>query len=203
MKQPVEYDGIDWETYEEISEQVSESSRMHVNYYKGTLTIMPLSELHQILANLLDKCVTFTSIYLQVNVVPTGGATRRSKSKLIGVEPDLSYFVSSASIHRIKNYIENEVRLPPDIVVEIDLWNRSDKKFAAYSELGVSEFWRYLDGKLQIFLLQNDGKYAEIERSGQLPILTSQILTDYLNRGEEEELFLILTDFQNWLQSNK
>ena len=203
MKQPVEYDGIDWETYEEISEQVSESSRMHVNYYKGTLTIMPLSELHEILANLLDKFVTFASIYLQVNVVPTGGATRRSKSKLIGVEPDLSYFVSSASIHRIKNYIENEVRLPPDIVVEIDLWNRSDKKFAAYSELGVSEFWRYLDGKLQIFLLQNDGKYAEIERSGQLPILTSQILTDYLNRGEEEELFLILTDFQNWLQSNK
>ena len=90
MKQPVEYDGIDWKTYEEISEQVSESSRMHVNYYKGTLTIMPLSELHEILANLLDKFVTFASIYLQVNVVPTGGAHDRTDVGLVGQQEQMS-----------------------------------------------------------------------------------------------------------------
>lgn len=124
----------------------------------------------------------------------------RSESKLIGVEPDLSYFVSKAGLHRVKNYVENEILLPPDIVVEIDISHRSDDKFFIYSELGIAEFWRYVDKELKIFILQDDGTYSEGARSEQLSVLTSQILTNFLNRGEEEEQFKILNDFQNWLQ---
>ncbi|HEX9960636.1 MAG TPA: hypothetical protein VGB00_06880, partial [Pyrinomonadaceae bacterium] len=67
---------------------------------------------------------------------------------------------------------------------------------------GVSEFWQYDGVKLKIYQLQN-GEYREIEKSGQLPVLTSAVLSGFLKRGQSEEQFTVLTDFQNWLQENK
>lgn len=203
LTHPMEYVGIDWETYEEISEELGESSPLHVTYNKGTLTIMPVTELHELLISLLDKFVTFSGMFLRVNVVPTGGATMRSKMKLIGVEPDLSYFVSKANIHRVKDYVADELEMPPDIVVEIDVHHRSDNKFGIYSELGIAEFWQYDAKTLRMFKLQDNGEYSQIERSEELPILTAAPLLKFLNRAEDEEQFKLLTDFQNWLQTNK
>ena len=53
-----------------------------------------------------------------------------------------------------------------------------------------------------MFTLQG-GRYAEVDKSGQLPILTSVVLTDCLNRTETEEQFIVLSDFQTWLQKSK
>lgn len=202
LKHPMTLFGVGWETYEEISEELGESSPFHVTFDNGTLTIMPVTELHELLISLLDKFITFAGMHLRVNVIPTGSATMRSRLKLIGVEPDLSYFVSKAGIHRLKDYVADELEMAPDIVVEIDVHHSSDDKFDIYSALGISEFWRY-DGKvLQIFNLNNHQVYEQIIQSGQLPILTSEILTSFLNRGrKEEEQFKLLTDFQDWLQS--
>lgn len=202
IKHPMAYPGIDWQTYEDISEELGESSSLHVTYHKGTLTFMPVTELHEMLVSLLHSFVTFTGMYLRTNIVSTGTATLRSRLRLIGVEPDLSYFVKSADGHMIKSHVDNEIRFPPDIVAEIDVFHTSDDKFDIYSELGIPEFWRYLDGEFQIFLLR-DGKYAEAEKSEQLPVLTSKILGEFLNRGQQEQQFKVLTDFQSWLQDRK
>jgi len=202
LKHPMEFVGVDWETYVEISEEIGESSPLHVTFNKGTLTFMPTTELHEILISLLHNFITFTGMRLQVNIVPTGKATMRSERKGYGVEPDLSFFISKASIHRIKNYVPNELEMPPDIVVEIDVHHRSDDKFEIYAEFGVSEFWQYDGEKLKIYKLQT-GEYREIEKSEQLPVLTGEVLTEFLKRGQTDEQFKVLTDFQNWLQENK
>lgn len=140
LKYPMSLIGIAWDAYEEISRELGESSPFHITFDKGTLTIMPITELHELLISLLNNFVTFAGMQLRINVVPTGGATLRSKEKLIGVEPDLSYFVSKADIHQIKDYVADELEIAPDIVVEIDIHHRSDDKFDIYSSLGVSEF---------------------------------------------------------------
>lgn len=203
LKHPMMFVGLDWETYLEISEEIGESTGLHLTFNKGNLTIMPVTELHELLTALLHNFITFTGMQLQINIVPTGKATMRSERKSYGVEPDLSFFISKADIHQIKNYVPNELEMPPDIVVEIDIHHPSDDKFEIYAEFGVSEFWQYNGEKLKIYKLQGDGEYREIEKSEELPILTSARLSEFLKRGQAEEQFKILADFQNWLQENK
>ena len=203
LKYPMEFVGIDWQTYEDISAELGASSPIQLTYNKGVLTIMPITELHEFLTGFLHDLIRFAGLSLRINVIDTGKATIRSKRRNYGVEPDLSYFVSKADIHQMKNYVPNEIELAPDIVGEIDIYHPSDDKFEIYSEFGVSEFWQYNGEKLKIYKLQADGNYAEIERSEELPVLTSEILTEFLKRGQTEQQFTVLSDFQNWLQENK
>lgn len=205
ISQPMQYAGIDWPTYEAISEELGESGSVRLAYKKGILTAMPITELHESIIRLLERLIGIVSLVCQTDILPTGSATIRSERRQIGVEPDLSYFVKNADIHRVKDYVQNEIELPPDIVVEIDINHRSDDKFGIYAELGVPEFWLY-DGKmLVIYLLRENGRYEAVDHGKQLPILTAQILTDFLNRGQSETKgqFELLRDFQQWLLSNK
>lgn len=203
LKHPMQYVGIDWQTYEEISEEVGESSPLHLTYNNGVLTIMPVTELHELLTGLLQDFIRLTGLALRMNIIATGKATMRSKRRNFAVEPDLSFFISKADIHQIKDYVPNELELAPDIIGEIDVYHPSDDKFEIYAEFGVSEFWQYNDEKLKIFRLQENGEYKEIEQSEELPILTGIVLTEFLRRGQTEQQFTVLSDFQQWLQENK
>jgi Uma2 family endonuclease len=203
LKTPMTLVGIEWETYEEISEELGESTSLHLTFNKGVLTFMPVTEMHELLTHLLHNFITFAAMSLRANAIPTGKATMRSKRRNYGVEPDLSYFVSKASVHRLKNYVANELEMPPDIVCEIDVFHPSDDKFEIYSEFGISEFWQHDGERLIIYKLQTSREYAEIERSEELPILTGAVLTEFLKRGQTEEQFTVLSDFQDWLQNNK
>ena len=199
----MEFVGIDWQTYEDISAELGASTSLHLTYNKGVLTIMPVTELHELLTSLLHNFITFAGMNLRINAIATGKATLRSKRRNYGVEPDLSFFVSKADIHQIKNYVPKEIELAPDIVGEIDVHHPSDDKFEIYAEFGVSEFWQYNGERLKIYKLQINGEYKEIERSAELPILTGAVLTEFLKRGQTEQQFTVLSDFQNWLQENK
>lgn len=203
LKHPMQLVGIDWETYKKISEELGESTSFHLTYSKGSLTVMPLTELHEFLISFLERLIGFVSLTTRTNIFPTGNATMRSQRRSYGVEPDLSYFVSKSDIHRLKDYVPNEIELAPDIVVEIDLFHSSEDKFKIYGEFGVSEFWQYKNETMRFFKLSAENKYKEIERSEEIPILTSAILTEFLRRGQREEQFKILSDFQDWLEKNK
>jgi len=202
-KYPMQYVGIDWDTYEDISEEIGESSPVHLTYNNGVLTIMPVTELHELLTSLLHDFIRLAGLALRINVISTGKATMRSERRKYGVEPDLSYFVSKADIHQPKDYVPNELELAPDIIGEIDVYHPSDDKFEIYSEFGVSEFWQYNGERLKIFRLQASGEYKEIERSEEIPVLTGAVLSEFLKRGQNEKQFAVLSDFQNWLESNK
>ena len=199
LRHPMQVVGIDWETYRRISEELGESSSLHLFYDRGSLTIMPVTEIHELLTSLLHNFITFAGMSLRLNVIPTGKATLRSEQLKYGIEPDLSFFVSKSDIHQTKNYVPTEIELAPDIVCEIDVYHPSDDKFETYSAFGISEFWQYGREKLKIFKLDKNGKYQEIERSEELPVLTSEILTEYLKRGQTEQQYRVLSDFQNWL----
>src|SRR5580765_3132493 len=99
--QPMQFIGIDWETYEEISEELVGSHRP-LTFDNGILTVMPITELHELLTSLLDKFMALTGMFLKRNMIPTGEATLRQKSKQLASEPDLSYFIQDAASHKIK-----------------------------------------------------------------------------------------------------
>ena len=66
LRHPMEYIGIDWQTYEDISEELGASASLHLTYNKGVLTIMPVTELHELLTDLLHDFIRFAGFALQI-----------------------------------------------------------------------------------------------------------------------------------------
>ena len=84
LKNPMTLIGVDWETYEEISEELGESTSLHLTFNNGTLTIMPVTEIHEMLIVLLERFIGLVSLATQKNIIPTGKATLRSKRRNYG-----------------------------------------------------------------------------------------------------------------------
>ena len=87
-------------------------------------------------------------------------------------------------------------------MVEVDIHHDSLNKFSIYSALRVPEFWLFNGDKLKIYQLENEN-YAEVEKSLALPILSTEILTDFLNRLENSDQFEVLLEFEKWLEEQK
>lgn len=199
---PVQYLGIDWDTYLAISEELGENRPLILTFEKGILTIMPLSELHELLRTILHDFIRIAALATNTNIRSIGSATMRSRKKLIGVEPDLSYYVTNAATHRVKSFVGSETYDPPDLVVEIDITHRSDDKFSLYSELGVPEFWLYDGEDLRMYRLSGDG-YESVGQSVELANLDDRILSEFLRRAQNgEEEGDLIRDFTTRLGAN-
>ena len=190
-----------WEDYEEISGDFDEARAFRLTYNNGTLTIMTLSVRHEYYSEFLKQLVGILSLRLKQRVLFFGSATMKKRGLLKGCEPDAEFFVSRAAL--VSGNIKFDIgKIPPDIVVEIDVYHTSENKFEIYAAFGVSEFWLYDEKQLKIYRLE-DGKYREVAASVELPALSAKDLTEFLNRTQREDQFDVLQDFENWLEENK
>lgn len=123
----------------------------------------------------------------------------KKQEKLKGAEPDACFYVKSAA--KIGNRIRIDLKTdpPPDIVVETDIHHDSQLKLPVYAALGVPEVWKFDEKALTIHRLDNR-QYVEAPRSGQLLILTGEILTQFLDRAQEEDQDKALRAFEDWLR---
>ncbi len=87
---------------------------------------------------------------------------------------------------------------PPDLCIEVDASHSSEEALPIYAKLGVPEVWRYDGVSLWIGRLQDDGTYAPCDRSPGLPMLTPEMILDWLDRADvvgETQWFL---QVQQW-----
>ena len=193
--------GVNWDGYEDVVRELRGIGSIQVSYNRGVLKIMSKSPEHEYYTELLKRIVDRVSFGLLKKVISFGGPTIKKETVERGVEPDACFYVNRANLVSGSAQIEI-AEIPPDIVVEIDVHHKSDEKFDIYAAFGVPEFWLYDKKELRIFRLENR-EYRQIQASEQLPILTSIILTEFLNRSQTEDQFDVLLDFENWLQNNK
>lgn len=187
-----------WEDYEEISKDFNEAGGFRLIYNNGKLQIMTVSVRHEYYAEFLKRLVDRLSFQLRQKILFFGSATMKKRGLLKGCEPDAEFFVSRAEL--VSGNIKFDIgKIPPDIVVEIDVYHTSEEKFEMYAAFGVPEFWLYDEKVLKIYRLENDS-YKEIENSLELPNLTAELLTEFLNRSQTEDQFELLTEFENWLR---
>ncbi len=198
----ITFHNVSWEEYEELLDQVGEASGLRISYNEGTLQIMSLSPEHENYAEFIKRMVDVVSLRLRINIRFFGSATMRESKKGKGKEPDACFYVQTAAALGNKIRLDFETDPPPDIAVEVDVHHTSRDMFSIYSGLGVPEIWRYDGFALIIYQLQ-DGVYAEVAASPTLRMLTSQILTDFLNRMRTEGEFQTLLAFDEWLQSTQ
>jgi Uma2 family endonuclease len=193
---------IPWEEYEELLDQVGEARGLRISYDEGTLQIMTLSPEHENYAEYISGLIHLLSTRLRINIRFFGSTTIRSRRSKKGNEPDACFYVQSVDLIGNRMQLDFTVDPPPDIVVEIDIHHNSGAKLPIYAALGVPEVWRYDGYRLTIHQLQQD-QYCEVETSFALPMLTSQLLTDFLTRLRAEGEFQAKLAFDEWLQTQK
>ncbi len=196
--------GVSWDDYVQLSEATLNKTNLKISYHRGILKIIGQGFKHENISRFLERMMTLVTMYLKVNIVPAGSMTLISKKARKGADPDESYYVQNAHLASFKKELfDDETDTPPDIVVEIDESHKSDDKFEIYAAFGIKEFWLYDGGLMRIFELSETGEYLLSDHSIALPILTAEVLTDFLNRSQTQDQFEVLTNFQTWLQENK
>ena len=196
--------GVSWDDYVELCESILDETNFKVSFNRGVLKIVVQGFKHDNKSRFLHNLITTTSLALRIKTIPAGSMSLISKRVRKGADLDESYYIQNydrASFRR--ELYDDSTDTPPDLVVEIDETHKSDDKFEIYAAFGIKEFWLYDAEILRIFKLSETGEYLLSKNSLALPILTTEVLTEFLNRSQREDQFDVLLDFEKWLQENK
>jgi Uma2 family endonuclease len=184
--EPAIFHDVSWEEYEQLSDELVDRSGVRVSYHGGTLEIMATSTEHDFYEDLLQNLVRLLSLRLNFRFRSFGRPTMKKSRRQTGKEPDGCYFIKSCDLIGRRKRLDFEHDPPPDIAIEIDLTTKSVPKLPIYHTLEVPEVWIYNGTKLMIYRWSDQG-YVSVERSEELPMLTGQLLTNFLNDAEETD----------------
>ncbi len=191
---------VAWEEYEELLEQLDNRPGIHLSYYHGELTAMPLSAEHEKYARFIEQLITALKLRLRINILSFGSWTMKKIEKQAGKEPDACFYVQTAAAIGNRLDLDFAVDPPPDIAVEVDIHHKTKDQLLIYAALGIPELWVFEKERLTIHLLEQD-QYIETETSRALPMLTAEVLTGFLNCLTKDGEFETLLAFDEWLQS--
>jgi Uma2 family endonuclease len=193
--------GVSWEDYEQLLEDLIDRPGVRVTYDRGKLEIMsPLSE-HEEYKELITRMIDRLCDELDLNVEPRGSTTWKRKRDAKGTGPDTCFYIANAERIIGKRKIDLDIDPPPDLAVEIDATNESRSKFPIYSAFRVPEIWRYDVQRSRAVMYElRGGSYVEIPSSRSFPILTSDALANFIEQSKTQGQKAALAAFRRWLK---
>jgi Uma2 family endonuclease len=189
--------GISWETYERLLTEHEESSGTHFTYDRGRLEIMVLSAKHEAVKHVLALLVEVLAEELNIDVYGLGSTTFRRADLERGFEPDACFYIQREALVRGKDEIDLTVDPPPDLVIEIDITSPSLNKFPIFAALGIPEIWRYDGARVSFFGREGD-EYIERAESALLPNVTSDVLTEFVEKDKHLKRTAWLRYVREW-----
>ncbi len=196
--QRVILDGVGWQEFEDILEDLGEHRHSHVAYYKGVLEFrMPLPQ-HERNKMLISHLLVVLLNELDLDWESLGSTTFKNRKMQAGLEPDDCFYIQNYRAVIGMKRIDLEVDPVPDLAIEVDL--TSQTQMSAYEALGIAEIWRIRNGKLEINLFQN-GKYVSSEISlvfPSIPIIEGISL--FLERSDNLPMSTLCREFRAWLK---
>ncbi|PYV13463.1 MAG: hypothetical protein DMG07_14395 [Acidobacteria bacterium] len=193
---------VPWAEYEQLLAELGEGYAVRVSYDQGRLEIMTPSAKHEKYKELILRLADLAADELGCDLDSFGSTTFKREQLAKGAEPDTCFYVQHAASVTGKDRIDLGIDPPPDVVVEIDVAHDSTGKLAIYASLGVPELWRYDERRLQIYHL-TDREYVEAPGSRAFPVLTSDVLSRFLERSKTEPQRAVLKSFREWLRTQK
>ncbi|MGH9941143.1 MAG: Uma2 family endonuclease [Pyrinomonadaceae bacterium] len=200
VSQPVQrviLSGVSWETYESLLGDFRDRSVPHFTYDEGTLEIMSPSRKHEEWNRNFAALIEQIALELNIEHLNLGSTTFKRKKLKKGFEPDTCFYFQNVEALKGKEELDLKVDPPPDLIIEIDIYSGSLKRFPIYAKFGVPEIWRY-DGKsVQIFQLAGD-EYRERESSVALPMLSGQVLSERMEASKSQSRLEWLRSVREW-----
>ena len=192
---------IDWDEYEHLLTQMESFHPGHrLSYDRGRLIIVSPSAEHEDYKDFILGLVRTLSDEMELTVESRGTTTFKRKALKKGVEPDTCFYVQNAASVIGRRNFPNREYPSPDVVVEIDMSNYSLDKFPIYAALGVPEIWRY-DGVTTRFYKLTGENYEVIQNSLAFPVLTANVVTQYLELSKTDGQSAALKAFRQMLRS--
>jgi Uma2 family endonuclease len=90
---------------------------------------------------------------------------------------------------------------PPDLVLEVDITNPSDRRLPIYTQLQAPEIWIYNGYNLDFLGLEN-GEYRKIEHSLSFPNLPAAVVVEFVQKRFELGDRRTLKEFRQWVSDN-
>ena len=192
---------ISWDTFERLLADIGDRRKTLFHYINGTLEIMSPLSLHEGSNRFIDDLIRAFSDELEIDLRKLGSLLMKIPDLKLGAEPDSCYYIQNEPIIRGKEVIIVGQDPAPDLVLEVDITNPSDRRLPIYALLAVPEVWRY-DGYSLEFLALDNGAYQPIEKSLSFPDLPAAIIVEYVQKrltlGESETL----REFRKWVREN-
>ncbi|MGI8503942.1 MAG: Uma2 family endonuclease [Hassallia sp.] len=190
---------ISWQTFEIMLTDMGEDRVSRMTYDQGILEIMTPLLSHEHWNRLIERLIFVIGEELNLEIFPAGSTTFKREDLRRGVEPDSSYYIQNERLVRNKTEINLNNDPPPDLVVEVDLTNSSLDKFQIYASLGIPELWRYDEGVLQIYQLQ-EGEYLECNNSPTFTQLPLTKIPQFLEESQRIGVMGMTRNFRNWVR---
>ncbi|AFZ43058.1 protein of unknown function DUF820 [Halothece sp. PCC 7418] len=189
---------VSWSELEEILEELGEARSRRISYSNGILEIMtPLPE-HEYSKAFISDFIRIILEELEQEYWNLGSTTFKREDMGQAVEPDECFYIQNEAIVRGEKRIELNLMPPPDLVIEIDITNRT--RFNNYQLLGVPELWRYDGTNLEINILRS-GQYLLSDESLQFPQLPlKQVIPQYLAAGQNQGKVATMKQFRDWVK---
>jgi Uma2 family endonuclease len=193
-------EGVSWDEYEKLLEELVEWRGMRVSYDHGRVEIMSPTFEHENYIGFVSSMGRILSEEMGLVVEAAGATTYKQEQLLQGSEGDQSFYVRNASAIIGKRRIDLDVDPPPDVVVEVDITTESLRKFPIYAAFGVPEIWRYDGKQARIYRLTGQG-YVEATSSLSFPCLTAHAMTEFLEQSKTQGQTAVLAAFRLWVRA--
>ena len=192
---------VSWHTFESLLTDLGDRRKILFHYLNGTLEIMSPLSLHEGSNRFIDDLIRAFSDELEIDLRKLGSLLMKIPELKLGAEPDSCYYIQNELIVRDKEVIIVGQDPPPDLVLEVDITNPSDRRLPIYALLGVPEVWRYDGYSLEFLALQNN-EYIAIDQSLAFADLPAEIVVEYVQKRLVLGESAALKEFRKWVQTN-
>jgi Uma2 family endonuclease len=197
-------DGISWQTYNQLRDELdaSEQSHVHLTYDQGCLEIeiSPLP-IHGQRNYLLEEIVSILAEERELDLVAAGDATFRRPEIGRAGEPDSCFYFRN--LDDLPREIDAGLHAP-DLVTEVDITSPSVDKQGLYAAMHVTEIWH--DNGQFITILAFDsasGQYTEAPGSVIFPLLDAVTLTQLVEDGLTQRSTVWRRGIRVWARENQ
>lgn len=196
-------DGVSWETYERLLEDVGDG-HTRLTYDDGRLEIIsPPSGNREYIKKSLARIIETYAFEMKISVAGYGSTTLTSRGQLKGLEPDECFYIQRAQEMARQRYIVLTIHPPPDLAIEINTTPRSVAREPIFAAFRVPELWSYDGIAITSRHLAAGGSYIAATRSLALPNFPMEVVNRILQMALSAGQPASLEALQKWVRSGK
>jgi Uma2 family endonuclease len=196
--QRVTLHGISWQTYIRILTELGDHRTSRLAYAQGVLEITMPSDRHETYKKLLERMIETLTEELNLPAKSFGATTLNHAGLEHGAEPDSCYYIQH--VRQIEGrQVDLATDPPPDLILEVDISSPSSRCMDIYKQLGVPEIWRYVDGTVYMYRLQN-GEYILCDQSPSFPLVSSTVINQFLQQAETQDDTTFVRSWRQWVR---
>ncbi len=174
--------GVSWQTFQQLLADRGERCGVLLAYDGGTVELRMPSQEHEWVKTTLTQVIEAIAFARDRHYRSLGSTTFGREDLARSFEPDACFYLDHADAMTLERPLDLTVEPPPDLVIEVDISPSSLNKLPLYAALGVPEVWRYTDGEVEIWCLE-EGVYTAVDTSRVLPGIDASMVTRFLDEA--------------------